>query len=42
LQRTDAIVSPCENTELIHDNGVGKTIAEYAGPGIFEISNEFV
>jgi O-acetyl-ADP-ribose deacetylase (regulator of RNase III) len=42
LQRTDAIVSPCENTELIHDNGVGKTIAEYAGPDIFQISNEFV
>lgn len=42
LQRTDAIVSPCENTMLIHENGVGKTIAQYAGPDIFKISNEFV
>jgi O-acetyl-ADP-ribose deacetylase (regulator of RNase III) len=42
LQRTDAIVSPCENTKLIHDHGVGKIIAEFAGPDIFQISNEFV
>ena len=42
LQRTDAIVSPCENTMLVHENGVGKTIAQYAGPDIFKISNEFV
>jgi O-acetyl-ADP-ribose deacetylase (regulator of RNase III) len=42
MQRTDAIVSPCENTLLRHDEGIGKSIAEYAGPEIFKISNEFV
>lgn len=32
LQRTDAIVCPCENTLLRHDKGIASTIQHYAGP----------
>lgn len=42
LQKADAIVSPCENTELRHEKGVAKELVNFAGPLIFEISNELV
>jgi hypothetical protein len=35
LQRTDAIVCPCENTSLRHIKGIAASIQEYAGPQIF-------
>ena len=42
MQRTDAIVSPCENLILRHDKGVGLSLAEYAGPRIYDVSKELV
>ena len=42
LQRTDAIVCPCENTSLRHIKGIAASIQDYAGPQIFKESNELV
>jgi len=42
LQRSDAIVCPCENTTLRHEKGVARELANYAGPSIYDISNNFI
>jgi hypothetical protein len=42
LQKTDVIVNPCENTQLRHEKGIAKTLFNYAGPNIYDSSNELV
>jgi O-acetyl-ADP-ribose deacetylase (regulator of RNase III) len=42
LQKSDAIVNPCEDVMLRHNHGVSKDLVHYAGSQIYDITNEYV